>query len=229
MGYLLNGVKTGGFPFYIIELLLKSIQIPTFVETGTASGDSVREAALYFKECHTIELIEKRQITTNSPDNIHWYTGNSIDVLPSIIEKVKKEMEYCIFSLDAHYSGSELNPGPHKECPLLEEIEVVATYRNAIIVIDDARLFYGSPPWPNDPREWPALQEIFALLLKSFPTHITTIRDDYIICYPEELKEHFDEEWKARYSQRYPSAEVKLKEEVKHVWKSLFIYLNEPS
>ena len=224
MGYELNGCATGSVPMYIIEPLIKAVDIPVFCETGTASGDSARESAKHFKKVFTIELIENRQ-TKDESKNITWLTGNSVDVLPEVIKNLNKN-EFCLFWLDAHYSDPTPNESQFKECYIIEELKIIREQfgDKAIIFIDDARLFYGHPPAPADPRDWPVLGEIFKEL-NQFEFHINTVRDDYILSYPDTLQDPLNEEWRSRYHIRYPNAADKLKSEVKSVYSALHNYI----
>ena len=68
MGYLTNGVTTGGVPIELIKTITNGFHVPFFVETGTAGGASIREAAIKFEFCYTIELVEK----CYTPQKIHF-------------------------------------------------------------------------------------------------------------------------------------------------------------
>lgn len=240
MGYKVNNrCDTGGLPMYLVKPLIDYCNVPTFIETGTAGGLSIKEAAKYFKHCHTIELIEGRAEIDTNLENVMWHTGNSVDILLPIVNNLiaeKNAMQiagkppvynYAFFWLDAHYSDPTPNTSKYKECYLLEEIEIISGYHNdAIIFIDDARLFFGHPPAPNNPKDWPTIREIFALFEKLYPYNTTTIRDDYIISYPERLDEPFDEEWVSKYSIRYPTESEKLRTETRNVFNALKKYID---
>lgn len=225
MGYELNGCGTGGLPMYILSGLLKYEPIDTIVELGTAGGESIREASKHFKHCHTVELIEGRADIDEEIKNITWHTGLSIDVLPKIINQLDKS-KYTLFWVDSHYSDPSPNESEFKECYILEELKIIREQFgiNAIIFIDDARLFYGHPPAPADPRDWPILGEIFKEL-NQFEFHINTVRDDYILSYPDTLQDPLNAEWRGRYHTRYPNAADKLKSEVKSVYSALQNYI----
>lgn len=231
MGYTLNGVNTGGLPMYLIERILAKHHVDYFVETGTASGESVRLAAQHFKKCYTVEVIEGRPVREDAPINIVFFTGDSSEILTVIIdelliEKSGKERQWVLFWLDAHYSGDKPNETEFLECPLINEINAVATYgEDAIIFIDDARLFLGHPPYPNNPTQWPNIHDIFILLREKFPYHYSTITDDYILCIPIHIREIIDEEWRERFHIRYPNKEDKLKSQVKDVYNSFKKYI----
>jgi len=239
MGYKLNGCDTGSIPMYLIKPLLEKHSIPYMVETGTASGASVRDAAPYFKKITTIELIGDRPIFENKPTNAEYFIGNSSELLPDIIKELidlrnnegsltenNIRQQFVLFWLDAHYSDNVPNESNIPECPILEEIEIVSKYgEDAIILIDDARLFLGSVPYPCNPSEWCGIDEIFAKLKELFPYNYSTIVDDYIISIPIHLKEVWDEQWRNRFEIRYPSEKDKLKSEVKNVYSALLNYI----
>lgn len=231
MGYKLNGCNTGGLPEYLIKPLLAKHEIKYFVETGTAAGHSVKLAATMFEKCWTIECIWGRPELDDAPQNVEYRIGSSEDILPSIVDELKelkgtKNRQWVFFWLDAHYSGDTKNESGFPECPLLSEIEIIAKYgEDALIFIDDARLFFGHPPHPNNPSEWPTIQQIFESLTKNFPYHKTTITDDYILCTSIHVNEVLDAEWRDRFTIRYPSEQDKLKEEVKNVWTAFQNYI----
>lgn len=217
MGYLMNGVISGGLPLHISGRLRSAHEIKYFVETGTAGGDSIGKASIYFKECHTIEI--KTDVPLLDRENINYHIGNSVEILPEIIKTF--DDSYALFFLDAHYSDSEPSDGKIKECPVIEEIQAIGAYPNSLIIIDDARLFMGVPPYPLDPRQWPGIVQIFEELRKYFAWHYITVTDDYIICIPIHFRVAIDEEWRERFPIRYPNAEDKLKTELKSAYKEL--------
>lgn len=228
MGFQLNGVTTEGLPEHIVKIFTKSHDVPIYCESGTAGGASVLVASDLFKKCFTIEIIEGRlldQIKFGLSDRVEFYTGDSVKVLPEIIAQFNGQ--YVFFFLDAHFCDSIPNTTGVKECPVLDELKVISTYQKSIILIDDARLFLGHPPYPNDPRDWPMIEEIFAETKKLFPNHHTTILDDYILCYPDEMGSAVIAAWTKRFPIRYPSAEDKLKTDTKNVYKALKKYIDE--
>ena len=234
MGYQLNGCNTNGLPEYLIKAILDKHEVKYLVETGTASGDSARLAASMFEKVWTIEVIEERQEPDESVSNIEYLCGDSVELLPAIIKKLKQlkennERQWVLFYLDAHYSGNTPNESGYPECPVLKEIQAISEYgEDSIIIIDDARLFFGHPPYPHDPTEWPSICEIFILLREKFPYHHITITDDYILCIPLHVREVIDKEWRGRFHIRYPNDEDKLRQQVKDVHVAFIDKLYKP-
>ena len=222
MGYKHFGVNTGGIPVDYIERYVKDHGIEVFIETGTAGGESVRAVAPLFRVCHSIEIVEQRANTLVYPDNVALHTGDSAKLLKDIADRYKGEKIF--FWLDAHWSEPHESQQWVNECPILDEIQAIAGH-NALIMIDDARLFYGPPTWPCNPNKWPRFMIVFEKLRQCFPNHIVTIVDDYIIAFPEYMKyTHFDE-WRERFTQRFPTEETRLKDCVRNSYYALKNYI----
>ena len=219
MGYKHHSVKTGGIPVdYIAKFAHK---IPVFIETGTAGGESVRAVSHLFTHCHSIEIVNGRP-SGDFPKNVTLHEGDSAKLLKEIADPYKKE--YILFWLDAHWSEPHESKEGEEECPLLDEIKALQGFK-AVIMIDDARLFLGPPPWPNDPQKWPKFKDVIYWLITLFPDHITTVVDDYIVCIPDEMKDIFINEWRGRFLERYPTDEMKLKQSVRDSFNALTKYI----
>lgn len=205
MGYKLNN---GGVPIDMIAALINGHNFTTFVETGTSSGQSVLAAAQsgLFNELYTVELNEgtiREDLKPHITDNIHFHIGDSVEFLKSL--QIKSP---AVYWLDAHYSGSEPAPEGVDECPLLNEISYIFKGKDPndiLLVIDDARLFLGAPPYPHDPMDWPTLCEIFDRIniMCDDDFHHMTVVDDYIISFPQKLKGNYDKFWQETYPSRY--------------------------
>ena len=207
MGYRHNGVNTGGLPIEYIKNFINKFPVSVFIETGTAGGESVREASKLFKTCHTIEIVDGRA-GSEYPSNVTTHTGDSGKLLKSIVSKYPND--WIFFWLDAHWSEPEEAPEGTDECPILKEIDSI-DHDKSIIMIDDARLFLGPVVWPCDPTRWPKFKDVFVHLFDKFPNHIISVIDDYIVCIPQELRDEFFNEWRGRFEERYPSDETRLK------------------
>lgn len=235
MGFRLTPCcNTDGIPMYVINEFLKEIEIDVLVELGTAGGASTIEAAKHFKEVITVELNEDRPKYDQSLTNVQWINGNSIDVLPEIINELidykeknsPKDHRYAMFFIDSHFDGDKPKDSPYKDCYLLEELEIISRYaQDAIIIIDDARLFLGNPPQPNNAKEWPTVQEIFSFLESSFQYHYFTIIDDYIISMPDRIKWIFDKIWMESYDRRFPNDKERVRNAVKLTYNSFLNYI----
>lgn len=222
MGFKHYGVDTGGIPVEYIKRFTQAFNIPVFIETGTAGGESVRAVAPLFKECHSIEIVEGRP-DGEFPDNVKLYTGDSAKMLKEISEPHKNKNVF--YWLDAHWSEPHEAPENVNECPILDEIQAIAGNKG-VIMIDDARLFYGPPPWPCDPTKWPRFMHVFSKLVDCFPNNVTTIVDDYIISFPQEMRDVFRDEWRERYNLRYPTDEQVIKNCVSITYKAFLKYVN---
>lgn len=223
MGFKHYGVNTGGLPIEYIKRFLDLYSIPVFIETGTAGGDSVRKAAPLFKYCHTIEIVDGRP-TGEFPENVTLHNGNSANLLHNIAKKYP--YENIFFWLDAHWSEPHESEPHVDECPILAEIEAIAHCgKRALIMIDDARLFYGRPPWPCNPSKWPRFQFVFEALRKNFPDNVVSIVDDYIICFPLVMDEAHRTEWYENYTKRFPTDESKLKDSTRLAFDAFLNYI----
>jgi len=223
MGFKTYGVNTGGIPIEYIKLFTEKYEIPIFIETGTAGGDSVRAVASLFKKCHTIEIVDGRP-QGDFPENVQLHIGDSAKQIHEIANWYPRQNIF--FWLDAHWSEPYESPEGTNECPILKEIDAIRHVGNhALILIDDARLFYGRPPHPNNPEKWPRFQYVFESLRKNFPNHVTTIVDDYIFCFPLSMDEVHKSEWHDNFNKRFPSDEDKLKLSTKLVYDALINFI----
>jgi hypothetical protein len=234
MGYLTNGVTTGGVPMELIKTITNGFHVPFFVETGTAGGASIREASIKFEFCYTIELMENVTPPKDTfPENIMFFNGTSSEKIHEVVSILKTKISkhnYALFWLDAHYSApsddTPSTPDNFVECPLLKEIDAIGEIENSIIIIDDARLFLGAPPYPLDPRKWPSLTEIFKRFMQYYPEHHFSVVDDYIICVPKEMKDNLNQDWRLNFRKRYPLESDKAKFYVKEAYKTFLKFID---
>ena len=123
-----------------------------FVETGTYKAESSILASYVFEDVHTIEIHEGlynenlQKMSDLGIQNIYSYKGDSTDLLPEIMEKVRSEGS--VFFLDAHMSGADSGWNGVKHVPLIPELETILAHRpvGSIYIFDDVRL-WGIYSW----------------------------------------------------------------------------------
>lgn len=132
----------------------------TLIETGTCTAETTINVAPYFSDVRTIEISPnyfqqaKINIANSGYTHIKQYLGDSIDVLPKLLESIDAP---AVFWLDGHWMGGGPDSQGKKDCPLLEEcksIDNIYKPDEAILLIDDHRLFgtYKKEDW-NDVTE----------------------------------------------------------------------------
>lgn len=170
-----------------IKMIARACTAETILETGTYKGDSTIKMSRHFKQVHTIELgtqlYEKAKTRFAKKKNIHLHHGDSAKLLPSIIKQLKTE---TVFFLDAHFSLSDTAQGD-ENTPILTELEIIkkAKLSNAIIIIDDIRMFYKSPTSAKDTfiAGYPTIQNLVDTLLEINPSYKIAIVYDTLIAF----------------------------------------------
>ena len=128
----------------IDEILMIPKNFDIFVETGTYHGKTTCIASPFFKIVCTIEIDEKLYNFSKNNfkifPNIISYFGDSVNILPKIINKYSK----IVFFLDAHISGRDSSWNSEHPVPLLKELQIISRKqesKNFLIIIDDFRLW----------------------------------------------------------------------------------------
>ena len=103
----------------------------------------------------------------------------------------------------------------------MDEIRIASACKNAVVLIDDARCFYGPPPLPHKADQWPLIVEIFSQLNKYFPNHYVTIVDDVIFCVPVKFKKVLDADWLKHFTERFLNQGVPPKQTDNSVFEKL--------
>jgi len=183
-------------PTELVILICKDLGIRDFVETGTYDGATAIKMAKIFERVWTIEvswdLYAKAKINLKSYSNIESVFGDSTDVLPSVLQKIRKP---AVFWLDAHWSGGDTGQGT-SECPVTSEISLIrADNADHVILIDDARYFLAPPPLPHKRDEWPDITQIVDTLQHHKPEPYILILEDVIVAVPKKLQNFVENYW----------------------------------
>jgi hypothetical protein len=171
-------------PHFVKQLAIKYYQrrfgLRTFVETGTYLGEMVEAVKSRFTEVYSVELSAELAARARekfaADEHVHIVEGDSAEVLPGILEKIQGP---ALFWLDGHFSGGITAQGP-LDYPIIRELEHVRThpFKEHVILVDDARLFVGSP-------NAPAREQVVASLRAVNPSYTVEERDDIIRAYVE--------------------------------------------
>ena len=148
-----KNVGVGGFSYDFLKKISQTTKARVFVETGTYRGKTAKIASSIFDSVHTIELAkqfyDQAVPVLAGCKNVSVYLGSSANILSTILPKIEGKI---LFWLDAHFQGHD--PKDKTEAnfyPILHEIKAIKNSgnKNAIILIDDVRIFNGSFGWPK--------------------------------------------------------------------------------
>ena len=134
----------------------------TWVETGTASGDTTAFLAGFARKVYTIEAqpefhqaAAKRFRTVAKVEPL---LGDSAVVFPKLLEELQGDV--C-FWLDGHYSGGTTFQSNSGDTPIQAELEALSQHLRrlgqVVVLIDDIRCF---DPSQLDFRDYPPLDDV---------------------------------------------------------------------
>lgn len=169
------GAVRMGVPRDYVIAAQQRFGLTRFVETGTFHGATARWAAEHFPAVVTIEaapaLHERARRKSSTFRNIDFRLGDSRAHLRALVA----DPAPTLYWLDAHWSGGD-TAGAADQCPVADEIAIVAARDDAFILVDDARLFLAPPPAPHDLAQWPTIDQLVAAL-QNGRRHIAVFED----------------------------------------------------
>lgn len=174
------GIHRFGAPAETILFLQRAMELDTFVEGGTYTGQSAKFAASAFQRVYTIEKSPDMHAVASRNlaglQRVHLLQGDTREHL-----RVLAGDGRILYWLDAHWSGG-LTYGLGDECPLLEELRIIfAAGKECAILVDDARLFLAPPPRPHQVAQWPGMVEIVGSLPEGWEIFV---REDVMYLLP---------------------------------------------
>ena len=99
---------------------------------------------------YTIEIVDKLyqdsidRFESENITNITPYKGDSLSILPIIIDQIPKD-EGAVYFIDAHQSGPDTSFNQKQQVPLIEELQILIekNISPAIYIFDDVRFWKG--------------------------------------------------------------------------------------
>lgn len=159
---------------FLLNLRDKYTDYPNFIETGTFYGRTIFGVEPYFSTLHTIEILEKfyenaKKVYKGS--KIQFHLGDSSHVLTELLPTISDK---SIIFLDGHWSAGDTGRG-NVDVPLYNELHNIMLYHKneAIVIIDDFRLFGKGPSFGNEIVNWENmnLNDVLQVVKDRMKTH----------------------------------------------------------
>lgn len=116
--------------------------LTVMLETGTGHGEGanigVRSGFTKILTCEIDEDNQKRAMDENVSPFIHFYLGDSVEMLPIMLDQLNGER--LLVWLDAHLGEASID----KRLPLEKELQILTSKRDCskdVIIVDDLRLY----------------------------------------------------------------------------------------
>lgn len=185
----MNNTKTG-LPIKLTKFLRDTLNIKTFIETGTGLGRTAKIASGMFEQVITIEADYERwrhnqQQFKNT--NISCINGKSPNALQYVLKTINNKQS--VIFLDAHCSYREAVTDVR--CPILNELAVISDRH--IIIIDDEHSFAKPHRIPELAYDWPELSDIILELDLNHNHPYIFIEGKAIVVVPREIKRQVQE------------------------------------
>lgn len=180
------GIVRMGPPDELVLILKRTLNLSTFIETGTFKGDTAVWASKHFSKVLTIEysrkLFDEVADKYRHIQNIEFLFGDSRMVLSHILAGIR---EPVLFWIDAHWCGMD-SYGENDQCPIIEELGIIrAAGVDHCILIDDARLFLSPPPLPNLIEWWPTIDLVCSTIQSDGSRYYILVFEDVVIAVPK--------------------------------------------
>lgn len=155
-------------PVEFMAFVAKSLNIDTFVETGTEEGLTSAAAARVFKNVYTCEASEvnfKKGAQLFMEQGLSNITHVQAESIPFLQDWVHIHPEgKAMYWLDAHWTWGVTRHeyyGQHTPQPLIDELRLInSRLGENFIFIDDMRFFVYPFTPPEGTIPWPSLREI---------------------------------------------------------------------
>lgn len=179
----------------LIKVIKNALSIDVFIETGTFKGESVEIVKNYFKTIYSVELsdilYQDAQIRFKDLPHIQIIRGDSAEVLQNL--KPILSITPVLYWLDAHWCVGTNTDGKESQCPLIKELNAISPLNpDSVIIIDDARLFLATPPYPHEISQWPSFYDVITSLMNLSDAHMPMVANDCILFFPKRIKHEIE-------------------------------------